>query len=101
MKDLLKEIQKLMSPRGTPRRMLDPGLLVSPRATLYEVVGEAELVPIAQTCVGPNQPAGIRKSSGLEKRHLFWKGPTRLKFAGKARSGQLGQDVANLQIQTE
>ena len=58
MKDLLKGILKLMPPRGTPRRIFDscpPGL---PTATLYEVVGEVKLVPMVQTCVGPNQLAG-------------------------------------------
>jgi hypothetical protein len=57
MTDLFKEIQKILPPRGTPKRMLDPGPPGSPTATLYEVVGEVELVPATQTCDGPNQPA--------------------------------------------
>ena len=44
MKDLLKEIQKLL-PGGTPMRMLYPGPPRSPTGTLYEVIGEVELVP--------------------------------------------------------
>ena len=58
MKDLLKEIQKLFPPSGTPRRMLYPGPPGSPTGTLYEVIGEVELVPASQTSVGPSQPAG-------------------------------------------
>ena len=56
MKDLLKKIEKLMPPRGTPRRVLDPGPLGSPTATLYEVVEEVELTPA--TGAKPSQPAG-------------------------------------------
>jgi hypothetical protein len=69
MKDVFKEIQKIL-PRGTPKRMLDPGPPGSPTATLYEAVEEVELVPATQTGAGPNQPAettGIRKSSGTEE----------------------------------
>jgi hypothetical protein len=44
-----------------PGGMLDPGPPGSPTATLYEVVGEVELVPAAQTCAGPSQPTGTRK----------------------------------------
>ena len=75
-KDLLKEIQKLMPPRGTPRRMLDLGPPGLPTATLYEVVGEVELVPTAQAGVGPSQPVGTprpqesRRVSDREKTHV-------------------------------
>src|ERR1700738_2334633 len=57
MKDLLKDIQKLL-PGGTPRRMLHPGPPGSPTGTLYEVIGEVEQVPGSQAGAGPNQPAG-------------------------------------------
>ena len=57
MKDLLKEIQKLLPPRGSPRRMTDPSLPRSPTGGVCEVVGEVELVPIAQATPGPSQAA--------------------------------------------
>ena len=56
MKDLLKEIQKLLPPCGIPMRVLNPGPLGLPTATLYEVIEELELTPTIG--VGPNQPAG-------------------------------------------
>ena len=58
MKDLLKEIQKLLLPSGMPRRMLYPGPPGSPTGTLYEVIGEVELLPASQTGAGPSQPVG-------------------------------------------
>ena len=61
MKDLLKEIQKLLLPNGTPRQMLYPGPSGSPTGTLYEVIGEVELVPASQAGAGPSQPAGTSK----------------------------------------
>ena len=61
MKDMLKEIQKLLSPSGTPRRMLYPAPPGSPTGTLYEVIGEVELVPASQVGAGPSQQACISK----------------------------------------
>ena len=61
IKDLLKEIQKLLPPRGTPRRMLYPGPPGSPTGTLYKVIGEVELVPASQAGTGPGQPARTPK----------------------------------------
>ena len=61
MKDLLNEIQKLLPPNGTPRRMLYPGPPRSPTGTLYEVIGEVELVPSSQAGAGPSQPTGTSK----------------------------------------
>ena len=61
MKDMLKEIQKLLPPSGTPRRMLYLGPPGSPIGTLYEVIGEVELDPASQAGAGPNQPAGTSK----------------------------------------
>ena len=61
MKDLLKEIQKLLPPSGTPKRVLYPGPPGSPTGTLYEVIGQVELVSASQVGAGSNQPAGTFK----------------------------------------
>ena len=61
MKDLLKEIQKLLPPRGPPRRMTDRGLPRSPMAGIYEVIGEVELILTAQATAGPSQAAGTSR----------------------------------------
>ena len=61
MKDLLKEIQELLPPHGTPRRMTDSGLPGSPTGGVYEVVGEVELVSTAQATPGPSQAAGTSR----------------------------------------
>jgi hypothetical protein len=53
MKDLFKEIQKILLPRGTPKRILDPGPPGSPTATLYEAIVQVEIVPAAQIGAGP------------------------------------------------
>ena len=77
MKDLLAEIQKVVPPSGTPRRVLYPGPPGSPTGTLYEVVGEVTLVPNPPAGAGPSQqgeplsplvPAGLRKGKGPELR---------------------------------
>jgi hypothetical protein len=58
MKDFFKEIQKILLPRGTPKRILDPGPPGSTTATLYEAIAEVEIVPAVQTGAGPSQLAG-------------------------------------------
>ena len=58
MEDLLQEIQKVVPPSGTPRRVLYPGPPRSPTGILYEVIGEVELVPTFSAGVGPSQPGG-------------------------------------------
>jgi hypothetical protein len=44
MNNLFAEIQKVVPPSGTPRRVLYQGPLGSPTKTLYEVLGEVALV---------------------------------------------------------
>ena len=55
MKDLLAEIQRVVLPSGTPRRVLYPGPPGSPTGTLYEVVGEVTLVSNPPAGAGPSQ----------------------------------------------
>ena len=68
MKDLLEEIQKVVPPSGTSRRVLYPGPPGLPTETMYEVIGEVELVPASQAEADPSQLGGtsdgIRKGSG-------------------------------------
>ena len=61
MKDLLKEIQKLLPLSSTPKRMLYPCPPGSPTGTLYEMIGEVKLVSASQASAGPSQPARTSK----------------------------------------
>jgi len=103
MKDLLAEIRKILPPRGTPRRILDPGPPGSPTATLYEAIAEVEIVPAAQASAEPNQPAGTSgmQESGKvpERQPIPVPEPTPpLRCAGRARSGPPGPVVVSLQV---
>ena len=73
MKDLLKEIQKLLLLCGIPRRIIDLGMSGSPTTTIYEVIGEVELVPTSQAIAGPSQAVGA------SKQHEFGRVPEREK----------------------
>lgn len=64
MKDLLAEIQKVVPPGGTLRRVLYPGPPGSPTGTLYEVVGEVALVQNLPIAARPSQQGdGSRPAS--------------------------------------
>ena len=54
MKDLLKEIQNLLPPSGIPRWMLYPSPPGFPMRTLYEVIGEVELISAYQVDARPS-----------------------------------------------
>jgi hypothetical protein len=56
--------KKLLPSSGTPRRVLYPGPPGSPTGTLYEVVGEVELVQASPAGAGPSQPAGTPPPPG-------------------------------------
>jgi hypothetical protein len=89
MKDLLAEIQKVVPPGRTPRRVLCPGLPGSPTGTLYEVVGEVALVQNPPTTAGTSQQEnGARLASpGKDPSGTRFAGARR-KNTGSARSGQ-------------
>ena len=58
MKDLLAEIQKVVPPGHTPRRVLYQGAPGSPTGILYEVMGELPLVQNPPTVAGTSQQGG-------------------------------------------
>ena len=65
MKDLLKEIQKLLPPLGTPRRMIDPGLPGSPTATLQsDRQGRARPNLSSHHLAQPSRRASKQRESG-------------------------------------
>jgi hypothetical protein len=104
MKDLFKEIQKILPPRGTPRQILDPGPLGFPTATFYEAIAKVEIVSAAQTGTGPSQPVGTfgpQESGRVPEQEptQFRNRPAQLRCAGRARSGQPGPVMVNLRAE--
>ena len=89
MKDLLAEIQKVVPPGGTPRRVLYPGPPGSPTGTLYEVVGEVALVQNPPTAAGPSQQGdGSRPASSGRAPERTRSPQVRRKSTGSVRSGR-------------
>ena len=67
MKNLMAEIQKVVPPSGTPRRVLYLGPPGSPTGTLYEVVGEVALVPNPPSGAGPSQQGGASHPTSSDR----------------------------------
>jgi hypothetical protein len=89
MKDLLAEIQKVIPPGGTPRRVLYPGPPRSPTGTLYEVVGEVALVQNPPTTTRTSQQeGGTRPASPGRDPSGTRSAGARRKSTGSARSGR-------------
>ena len=89
MKDLLAEIQKVVPPGGTPRRVLYQGALGSPTGTLYEVVGEVPLVQDPPTVAEPGQQeGGTRPSSPGRAPSATHSAGVRRKSTGPVRTGR-------------
>ena len=102
MKDLLKEIQRLLPPSGTPRWMLYPGPPRSQTCTMYKVIGKVELVPASQAGAGLSQPA-LRSHRNLEelwigRGPLFRNGPVCPRRAGIAQNGPPDPDAVSRRI---
>ena len=89
MKDLLAEIQKVVPPGHTPRRVLYQGAPGSPTGTLYEVVGEVPLVQNPPTVAGPSlQEGGTRTSSSGRAPSETYVAGVRRKSTGSVRIGR-------------
>jgi hypothetical protein len=94
MNNLFTEIQKVVPPGGTLRRVLYQGPPGSPTGTLYEEVGEVALVQNPPTTVEPTQQGGGSRprSSGKDPERTRSSGARR-KSTGSARTGR-GQSPA-------
>jgi hypothetical protein len=93
MNNLFAEIQKVIPPGGTPRRVLYLGPPGSPTGNFYEV-GEVALVQNPPTAAKPSQQGGDSRpgSSGNDLERTRSSGAKR-KSTGSARSGR-GQSPA-------
>jgi hypothetical protein len=87
MMDLLVEIQKVVPPGGTPRRVLYLGPPRSPTGTLFEVVGEVALVQNPSTTAETSQQeGGARPASPGRDPSRTRSAGARRKSMGSARS---------------
>ena len=67
MKDILAEIQKVVPPSGTPRRVIYPGPFGSPTGMLYEVVGKMALVPTSPAGAEPSHQGGTSQTTSSRR----------------------------------
>ena len=91
MNGLFEDIQRLIPPSGTPRRVLYEGPPGSPTGTLYEAVGEVEVVRNPPTAVEPGE--GSKPGSTGREPERTRSSPPRRKTTGSERSGR-GQSPA-------
>ena len=63
-----------LTPKWYPQADANPGPPISPTDTLYEVIGEVELVSASHAGVGPSQPPCTSKVPNPEEFHIK-KGP--------------------------
>ena len=68
MNGLFEDIQKLLPSSGTTRRVIYQDPPGSPTGTLYEAVGEAEVVRNPPTVVGPGEGSGLGNARRVSKR---------------------------------
>ena len=86
MNGLFEDVQRIVPPSGTPRRVLYPGPPGSPTGTLYEAVGEVEVVRNPPTAVEPGE--GSRPGSTGKEPERTRSSQPRRKTAGSERSGR-------------
>ena len=67
MNNLFADIQKILPPSGTPRRVLYQGPPGSPTGTLYEEVGKVAIVADPPAAAEPSQQAGGSRPGSSEK----------------------------------
>ena len=91
MNGLFEDVQRLIPPGGTPRRVLYQGPPGSPSGTLYEAVGEVEVVRSPPTTVDPGE--GSRPGSTGKEPEKTRSTQPRRKTPGSERSGR-GQSPA-------
>ena len=88
MKELLAEIQKVVPPGHTPRRVLYQGPPGSSTGTLYEVVGEVPLVQNPPTDAGTSQQGGGSRPSSSGKDPSGTRSEVRRKSTGSVQTGR-------------
>jgi len=94
MNNLFAEIQKVVPPSGTPRKVLYQGPPGSPTGTLYEVVGEVALVQDPPTTADPSQQGdGSRPGNSGKTPEKTRSSQARRKSIGSVRTGR-GQSPA-------
>ena len=87
--NLFADIQKILPPAGTPRRVLYAGPPGSPTGTLYEEVGKVAIMTDPPTAAEPSEQAGGSRpgSSGQNPERPRSSGARR-KSTGSARTGR-------------
>ena len=85
MNGLFEDIQKLLPPGGTPRRVLYQAPPKSPTGTVYEAVGEVEVVHNPPMVVEPGE--GSRPGSSERIAERTRSSQPRRKSTGSERSG--------------
>ena len=89
MNNLFADIQKVIPPGGTPRRVFYQGPPESPTRTLYEEVGKVAIVAYPPTTAEPSQQAGRSRpgSSGKDPERAH-SSQVRRKSIGSVRTGR-------------
>ena len=95
MNGLFEDIQKLLPPGGTPRRVLYQAPPGSPSGTLYKAVGEVAVVHNPPTAVEPGE--GSRPGSTGKTPERACSSQPRRKSTGSHRSGRGPPTVPDLQ----
>ena len=89
MDNLFADIQKVVPPRGTPRKVLYQGSPGLPIITLYEEVGEVAIVSNPPTTADPSQQAGgSRTGSSGKVPERARSSQARQKSTGPVRTGR-------------